>query len=141
MKKIYYFAIVALFCVAAASCSKEESNDVKQPSIEELLVGKWESDEDNDFDMYIELKLNEDGDGRSKCEYPDDPDVYVAKIEWEYEKGRKDDILYITEFWEEEDKGEVYEYEYELIIESISKDELVLILDEDDEYEFTFKRK
>lgn len=139
MKKIYYFVIVALFCLAAASCTKEPT-DVKGPSIEDLLIGKWVSDEDNDFDMYIELRLNDNGDGKSKCEDPDTPgDFTTLKIEWEYEQGRKDDILCITEYWDED--GDEWTEEWELIIDSISEDELVLIWEDDDDYEFTFERK
>lgn len=130
--------IVALFCLAAASCTKEETTDVKEPSIEDLLIGKWVSDEDNDFDMYIELKLNDNGDGKSKCADSDTPgDFTTLKIEWEYEKGRKDDILYITEYWDED--GDEWTEDWELIIDSVSEDELVLIYDDD--YEFTFERK
>lgn len=149
MKKLFKFVVAALLCMAAISCSNEPVDSPPQqqpvveqePSIEELLIGKWVSDEDNDFDMYIELRLDEDGEGRSKQEDPDDRGDYtILNIEWEYKEGRKDDILYITEFLEDYD-GEEYEEEWELIIDSISENELVLILELDVDYEFEFIRK
>ena len=140
MKK--FFAIwVSLLCVVAVSCSNEEPAAPNKPeeemSVEDMLVGRWESDWDNDFDMYVLLRLNEDGEGRSTTKMSLADDYDVLYIEWRYKEGRRDDMLYITEDGEE----------YGLVIESISEDKLVLVLepesDEEDEeiYKFTFKRQ
>ena len=145
MKK--FFAIwVSLLCVVAVSCSKEESAAPNKPeeemSVEDMLIGRWESDWDNDFDMYVQLRLNEDGEGRSTTRMSLAEDYYVLDIEWRYKKGRQDDMLYITEYEDTESD------EYGLVIESISEDKLVLVFEpesdpgEDEEiYKFTFKRQ
>ena len=75
--------------------------------MQNLLIGTWISDYDNDWDEYIELELKSSGKGSvmycfedwdgSECEYE-------FKLEWEYFKDGNDDILNIDSDWLEGDE-------------------------------------
>ncbi|MBQ3042892.1 MAG: hypothetical protein IJD53_00395 [Alistipes sp.] len=103
MKKIMYTLAVAMLCVTISSCSKDDAPSAQQ-NMQNLLIGTWISDYDNDWDSYIELELKSNGKG-SVIECSEDWDYeYEFKLEWEYFKDGNDDILNIDSDWLEGDE-------------------------------------
>lgn len=103
MKKIMYTLAVAMLCVTISSCSKDDAPSAQQ-NMQNLLIGTWISDYDNDWDEYIELELKSNGKGSvmycsEEWDYEEE-----FKLEWEYFKDGNDDILNIDSEWVDGDE-------------------------------------
>lgn len=119
MKKILYFLLIALFCGAFVSCSKDDDgNDVA--NYEELIVGEWtlvKDYEDGEYYYYDEgeygVIFKKNGTG-----YGIEDGYRDEEFEWEINGSS----LYVTDGY----------YEETLKIKKLSKKELVFVYD--DEY-------
>ena len=125
MKKILYFLLIALFCGAFVSCSKDD-NGGDPANYEELIVGEWgvvKEYYEGEYYDYDEGELNfifkSNGTGySSEYGYRDDT------FEWEIDGSN----LYMSDGY----------YETTAKIKKLSKKELVVhIYDEYDDEEFT----
>lgn len=106
MKKIMYTLAVAMLCVTISSCSKDDAPSAQQ-NMQNLLIGTWVSDYDNDWDAYIELELKSNGKGSVINGFDSWEEGYIEyefKLEWEYFKDGNDDILNIDSEWVEGDE-------------------------------------
>ena len=75
--------------------------------MQNLLIGTWVSDYDNDWDAYIELELKSNGKGSVINGFDSWEEGYIEyefKLEWEYFKDGNDDILNIDSEWVEGDE-------------------------------------
>ena len=126
MKKIMYTLAVAMLCVTISSCSKDDAPSAQQ-NMQNLLIGTWISDYDNDWDEYIELELKSNGKG--SVMYCSEEWGYEEefKLEWEYFKDGNDDILNIDSEWVDGDE--------DFEIKTLTDRKLVLEID-GDEIEF-----
>lgn len=119
MKKIFYLLLIALFCGAFVSCSKDDDgNDVA--NYEELIVGEWtlvKDYEDGEYYYYDEgeygVIFKKNGTG-----YGIEDGYRDEEFEWEINGSS----LYVTDGY----------YEETLKIKKLSKKELVFVYD--DEY-------
>ena len=96
-----YTLAVAMLCVTISSCSKDDAPSAQQ-NMQNLLIGTWISDYDNDWEEYIELELKSNGKGSVMYGYEDwDGSEYEEefRLEWEYFKDGNDDILNIDSDW------------------------------------------
>lgn len=121
MKKIFYLLLIALFCGAFVSCSKDD-NAEDETSYEELIIGTWNLVKDEFFGEYIYydygdfiFRFKDNGTGYTIY------DGYRSDIEWEI----IDSKLYI---YDESDDSEM-----EATIKELTEDALVIRIYE--EYE------
>ena len=119
MKKIFYLLLIALFCGAFVSCSKDDDGkDVA--NYEEMIVGEWtlvKDYEDGEYYYYDEgeygVIFKKNGTG-----YGIEDGYRDEEFEWEINGSS----LYVTDGY----------YEETLKIKKLSKKELVFVYD--DEY-------
>ena len=113
MKKLFYFLFVAMLCGAFVGCTKDDNG---KESYEELIVGKWQLDEEyngeddsyrNDEKTIVEFKQ----DGRCLFSYDDGT---TASTKWSI----SNTTLYLAQTADVE--GESYK------ITKLDKNELVL---------------
>ena len=128
MKKIIYFLLIALFCGAFVSCSKDGDGDNggNGSSYEELIVGEWtlvKEYYDGEYDYYDEgeygMIFKKNGTG-----YGIEDGYRDEEFEWEINGSS----LYVTDGY----------YETTAKIKKLSKKELVVdVYDEYDDEEWT----
>ena len=125
MKKIFYLLLIALFCGAFVSCSKDDDgNDVA--NYEELIVGEWtfvKEYYDGEYYYYDEGELNitfkSNGTG-----YEEEDGYREDQFKWEIDGSN----LYMSDGY----------YETTAKIKKLSKKELVVhVYDEYDDEEWT----
>ena len=122
-KKLLTYFLLLFLAVAMPSCSNDNDNDEPESSVEDLIVGVWK--EEFEEDCYSMLSFNNDGTYVYTIheEYEGQESTYIEYGTYVIQKSSAYRDKYILTFFIKSKAGNIQD---DLLIASISKSKLIL---------------